>query len=233
MANRTSKGCFVKGHSGNPAGRPKNPPEFAPNTDDPDGAGRRTVGNLVIEARKFSGLAVDTLVELTKDNYAPSTRFVAATALLDRGYGRPAQSLDLHLSADAITKRLSDMTDAELAALEQRMIAAAPIVLEATAEVSDDAVAPDGDAEDSPPDVRCLTRRWLRIETAHQYSTHHGPSRVKRGPWTIRHSLDLGRGEVLAPPKLGVLRPAGATARFSMAGVTSRSFDFTGILASH
>jgi hypothetical protein len=47
------------------------------------------------------------------------------------------------------TKRLSDMTDAELAALEQRMIAAAPIVLEATADVSDDA----GDVEDSPPDA--------------------------------------------------------------------------------
>ena len=139
VANRTSKGCFVKGHSGNPAGRPKRPPEFAPNTDYPAGAGRRTVGNLVVEARKFSGLAVDTLVELTKDNYAPSTRYVAATALLDRGYGRPAQSLDLHLSADAITKRLSDMTDAELAALEARMITVAPIVLEATAEVSDDA----------------------------------------------------------------------------------------------
>jgi hypothetical protein len=76
----------------------------------------------VIEARKFSGLAVDTLVDLTKDNHADSTRFAAATALLDRGYGRPAQSLDLHLSADAITKRLSDMTDAELAALEARMI---------------------------------------------------------------------------------------------------------------
>jgi hypothetical protein len=87
-------------------------------------------------------------VELTKTKYAGSTRFAAATALLDRGYGRPAQSLDLHLSADAITKRLSDMTDAELAALEQRMIAAAPIVLEATAEVSDDAgELPDGDAD--------------------------------------------------------------------------------------
>ena len=100
-----------------------------------------------MEARKFSGLAVDTLVELTKDNHPDSTRFAAATALLDRGYGRPAQSMDLHLSADAITKRLHDMTDAELAALEARMIAAAPIVLEATAEVSDDAgELPDGDA---------------------------------------------------------------------------------------
>ena len=99
--------------------------------------------------RRALGLAIDTLVELTRDNHADSTRYNAATALLDRGYGRPAQSLDLHLSADAITKRLSDMTDAELAALEQRMIAAAPIVLEATAEVSDDA----GDVEDSPPDA--------------------------------------------------------------------------------
>ena len=85
----------------------------------------------------------------------PTTaRFSAAVKLLNRGYGRPAQSLDLHLSADAITKRLSDMTDAELAALEQRMIAAAPIVLEATAGASDDAAEPpDGDAEDSPPDA--------------------------------------------------------------------------------
>ena len=116
---RTGKGYFVKGRSANPAGRPKNLPEFAPNTDDPDGADRRTVGNLVVEARKYSGLAVDTLVELTKDNHADSTRYAAATALLDRGYGRPAQSLDLHLSADAITKRLSDMSDAELAALER------------------------------------------------------------------------------------------------------------------
>jgi hypothetical protein len=56
------------------------------------------------------------------------------------------------------------MTDAELAALEQRMIAAAPIVLEATAEASDDAgELPDGDTDaerdfdgcvdDEPPDA--------------------------------------------------------------------------------
>jgi len=152
--NRTGKGYFVKGRSGNPSGRPKKPPpEFAPNTDDPDGADRRTVSNLVVEARKYSGLAVDTLVELTKNTHTDSTRYAAATALLDRGYGRPAQSLDLHLSADAITKRLSDMTDAELAALEARMIAAAPIVLEATADVSDDACElSDGDVEQDDGD---------------------------------------------------------------------------------
>jgi hypothetical protein len=42
----------------------------------------------------------------------------------------------------------------QLAALEARMIAAAPIVLEATAEVPDDAgELPDGDVVDSPPDA--------------------------------------------------------------------------------
>jgi hypothetical protein len=166
VVNRTGKGYFVKGRSGNPGGRPKNPPEFAPNTDDPDGADRRTVGNLVVEARKYSGLAVDTLVELTKNTHTDSTRFAAATALLDRGYGRPAQSLDLHLSADAITKRLSDMTDAELAALEQRMVAAAPLVLEATAEVSDDAgELPDGDADAAQDGDGCADDEVAGSET--------------------------------------------------------------------
>jgi len=147
--NRTGKGWFVKGRSANPGGRPKDPPIPPAYAPDLTVADRRPVPNLVVEARRYSALAVDTLVELTKDSHADSTRYNAATALLDRGYGRPAQSLDLHLSADAITKRLSEMTDAELAALEARMIAAAPIVLEATAEVSDDA----GDVEDSPPDA--------------------------------------------------------------------------------
>jgi hypothetical protein len=75
--NRTGRGWFKKGQSGNPSGLPKTPPvllEFAPHTDDPFGADRRTVGNLVVEARKFSGLAVDTLVELTKNTHTDSTR---------------------------------------------------------------------------------------------------------------------------------------------------------------
>jgi hypothetical protein len=108
-------------------------------------ADRRPIPNVVVEARKYSALAIDTLVELTKDNYPGSTRYNAASALLDRGYGRPAQSLDLHLSADVITKRLSDMTDAELAALEARMIAIpASVALE---HVDEPQVDGDTDAE--------------------------------------------------------------------------------------
>ena len=107
----------------------------------------------MVEARKYSALAVDTLVELTKDNYAASTRYSAATALLDRGYGRPAKSASASFGR-CDNQTAQRMTDAELAALEQRMIAAAPIVLEATAEASDNSgELPDDDAEDSPPDA--------------------------------------------------------------------------------
>jgi hypothetical protein len=74
----------------------------------------------------------------------------------------------LHLSAEAITKRLSDMTDAELAALEARMITIpASVALEHVDEpqVDGDTDAEhgndgnsggelaDGDVEDSPPDA--------------------------------------------------------------------------------
>jgi hypothetical protein len=160
VANRTTKGRFVKGESGNPRGRPKNPwPDYAPDppaaaycAPDPAAADRRFIPNIVVEARKYSALAIDTLVELTKDNHADSTRFAAATALLDRGYGRPAQSLDLHLSTEAITRRLSDMTDAELAALEQRMIAAAPIVLEHVDEPQADGETDAGQDDDGCAD---------------------------------------------------------------------------------
>ena len=117
---RTVKGCFLKGEA-NPRGRPKATPERRLEAR----ARRevhRQVGNIVVEARKYSGLAVDTLVAIAKDGQTDSSRLNAAVELLNRGYGRPAQSLDLHLSADAFTKRLSDMTDAELAALEARMI---------------------------------------------------------------------------------------------------------------
>jgi hypothetical protein len=116
----------------------------------------REVSNVVVEARRYAGLAVDTLVAIAKNGQTDNSRLSAATELLNRGYGRPAQSLDLHISADAITKRLSDMTDAELAALEQRMIAAAPIstVIEATA--VDAGELPDGDTDAEQDSDGCV-----------------------------------------------------------------------------
>jgi hypothetical protein len=52
----------------------------------------RQVGNMMVEARKFSGLAVDTLVAIAKDGQTDNSRLNAAVELLNRGYGRPAQS---------------------------------------------------------------------------------------------------------------------------------------------
>ena len=67
---------FVKGKSGNPGGRPKD--EF----------GLRDL------ARKSTIEALSTLKEIMADKDAPhAARVTAACALLDRGYGKPAQQI--------------------------------------------------------------------------------------------------------------------------------------------
>jgi thymidine phosphorylase len=71
---------------------------------------------------------------------------VGAARRLNR-VGRPIPGSDL--SADAITKRLSDMTDAELAALEARMMTIpAALALEHA-----DEPQVDGETDGSAPDA--------------------------------------------------------------------------------
>jgi hypothetical protein len=73
---------FQKGQSGNPAGR--KPGQL------------RAIANLAIEARRFSVPALRTLVEVCKNTKQPgAVRVAAATAILDRGFGKPTQSVDL------------------------------------------------------------------------------------------------------------------------------------------
>jgi Family of unknown function (DUF5681) len=69
---------FIPGQSGNPGGRPK---------------GEVHVREL---ARARTADAVQTLVDVMTSKSSPaSARVLAASALLDRGYGRPSQQLDL------------------------------------------------------------------------------------------------------------------------------------------
>lgn len=54
---------------------------------------------LEIKARKHTGTALDALVEVAQSGESEAARVSAATALLDRGYGRPRQQLE-HSGAD-------------------------------------------------------------------------------------------------------------------------------------
>ena len=65
---------FAPGKSGNPGGRP------------------RVVAEIQLLARNHTADALKTLAEIMKNpKVSPAARVSAACALLDRGYGKPAQ----------------------------------------------------------------------------------------------------------------------------------------------
>ena len=87
---------WIKGQSGNPGGRP------------------RELAGIQKLARENSPLAIQTLVEVATSGKSESARVSAATALLDRGFGKPTQS---STSDPGDFRKATDYTDAELIAI--------------------------------------------------------------------------------------------------------------------
>ena len=93
---------WAKGESGNPGGRPKG------------------LGEIREIARAHTDAAINVLVGVMGDDEAsPSARVAAASALLDRGWGRPAQTLDLksQISLSDALREIAEHRQVELDSL--------------------------------------------------------------------------------------------------------------------
>ena len=104
---RDTGGRFLPGQSDNPGGRP------------------RIVGHVRDMAQHHAGDAIATLAEIMGQQDAPaSARIAAATALLDRGYGRPVDQRAMVLLAQntddlrAVTELPMEQLMAQLRGLE-------------------------------------------------------------------------------------------------------------------
>ena len=108
--NRTGKGGFKRGVSGNPGGRSK------------DLAQQQRAAKL--KAVGHAEEALDYLVKvLRSQEEATPYRLAAARGLLDRGLGLPSAQVDIEIM---MKRKLSELTLAELTALEERLVGPAP-----------------------------------------------------------------------------------------------------------
>lgn len=76
--------------------------------------------NIAERAKEYGDQALQTLVNVATDNMAPhAARVSASNSLLDRGYGRPVQSMDL-TSTDGTMSPHKQYTEEELKAEMER-----------------------------------------------------------------------------------------------------------------
>ena len=85
---------FRKGQSGNPGGRPK------------------VLGDVQELARQHAPTVIVELARLALRAKSETARIAAIRELLDRGYGRPRQAMEVSLPADNPLQQLLDEIDA-------------------------------------------------------------------------------------------------------------------------
>jgi predicted house-cleaning NTP pyrophosphatase (Maf/HAM1 superfamily) len=120
MPNWTGKGGFKPGQSGNPKGAPKSKRraakrgkriEVEQHVLEPV-VGADPVMVLVTIQQLARAKTVEAIQALTDALQDRSYRVAAAIALLDRGWGRPAQAVDVN-----VRKTVREMSDEELMAI--------------------------------------------------------------------------------------------------------------------
>jgi hypothetical protein len=105
---------FKSGVSGNPGGRPKRPQTIE---------ARRIIIDVKALARECAPQAISTLEAIMLDPKAPpAARIGAATAILDRAYGRPGQAVEVTFKPWDLSK----LNDAQLDQLDQLLTIVGP-----------------------------------------------------------------------------------------------------------
>jgi hypothetical protein len=99
---RAQHGQFAPGASANPAGRPRIPE------------------SLVRAARQHTRQALSVLLKLMRGAKSESVKLRAAEIVLDRGWGKSVQAVQV--DGQFLAKKLSEMSDAELQAFEQKLL---------------------------------------------------------------------------------------------------------------